>query len=127
MNNTQESRKILALVSDLMFIVKITEAAKRNGMPVECVKTDSDLLDKAGEKPRLIIMDLNIASAQPVKLIEQLKASESTKDISILSYVSHVQGELKQKAQEAGADVVMARSALSQNLIQILKRHSGTP
>jgi len=127
MNNKQESRKILALVSDLMFTVKITEAAKRNGMPVEYVKTDSDLLEKAGEKPQLIIMDLNIASAQPVKLIEQLKKSESTKDISILSYVSHVQGDLKQMAQEAGADVVLARSALSQNLIQILKRHSGKP
>ena len=29
------------------------------------------------------------------------------------------------KAQEAGCDMVMARSALSQNLPQIFKRHSG--
>jgi hypothetical protein len=36
-----------------------------------------------------------------------------------------VQGELKQQAQEAGANIVMARSAFSQNLQQILKRHSG--
>jgi hypothetical protein len=36
-----------------------------------------------------------------------------------------VQGELKQAAQEAGCDMVMARSAFSQNLQQILKRHSG--
>jgi hypothetical protein len=36
-----------------------------------------------------------------------------------------VQVELKQQAQEAGCDMVMARSAFSQNLPQIFKRHSG--
>ena len=39
--------------------------------------------------------------------------------------MSHVQGELKQQAQEAGCDMVLARSAFSQNLPVILKRHSG--
>jgi len=37
-----------------------------------------------------------------------------------------VQGELKQKAQEAGCDVVMPRSAFSQTLPQLLRRH-GAP
>jgi hypothetical protein len=36
-----------------------------------------------------------------------------------------VQVELKQSAQEAGCDMVLARSAFSQNLTQIFKRHSG--
>jgi hypothetical protein len=36
-----------------------------------------------------------------------------------------VQGELKQQAQEAGCDMVLARSAFSQNLPVILKRHAG--
>jgi len=125
MNNKQESKKILALVSDLMFTVKITEAAKRNGMSVDYVKTDDDLLMRAKENPQLIIIDLNMNGAEPVKTIEKLKSNPDSKNISILSYVSHIQGDLKMMAQEAGADVVMARSALSQNLIQILKRHSG--
>jgi hypothetical protein len=37
-----------------------------------------------------------------------------------------VQGELKMKAQEAGCDMVVPRSAFSQNLAQILRRH-GAP
>ncbi|HUQ91167.1 MAG TPA: hypothetical protein VM120_05755 [Bryobacteraceae bacterium] len=125
MNDKPESKIILALVSDLMFTVKITEAARRNGMAVQYVKTNGDLLEKASQHPALIIMDLNISSAEPVKLIEQVKRSEATKKISVLGYVSHVQVDLKMMAQEAGADVVMARSAFSQNLAQILKRHSG--
>lgn len=129
MPSKQGSQKILALVSDLMFTVKINEAAKRNGMSVDYAKTDEEFLEKAGQSPapQLIVVDLNIHSASPVDLIAKLKNDPGTKPISILSYVSHVQGDLKLKAQEAGADVVMARSALSQNLAQILKRHSGMP
>jgi len=47
------------------------------------------------------------------------------KSIPIIGFVSHVQGELKMKAQDAGANMVMARSAFSQNLQQILRRHAG--
>ena len=109
-----------------MFTVKITEAAKRNGMLVEYVKTDEEFLEKAKQKPRLAIMDLNIHTAQPVELIQTLKSSEEMKSISVLGYVSHVQGDLKLKAQDAGADLVLARSAFTQNLPQLLKRHAGT-
>jgi hypothetical protein len=43
----------------------------------------------------------------------------------LIGYLSHIQGELKIQAQEAGCDMVIARSALSQNMLQIFKRHSG--
>ncbi|MBL8231977.1 MAG: response regulator [Bryobacterales bacterium] len=126
MNNKQESKRILALVSDLLFTVKITDAAKRNGMQVDYVKTEEDFLSRLKPSaPALVIMDLNIGSAEPVRLIERLKQDSDLKSINVLSYVSHVQGELKVKAQEAGSDLVMARSAFSQNLQQILKRHAG--
>ena len=58
-------------------------------------------------------------------LIGRLKGSVETKNISVIGYLSHIQVELKQQAQEAGCDMVMARSAFSQNMSQIFKRHSG--
>ena len=54
-----------------------------------------------------------------------MKSDPELNRISLIGYVSHVQGELKQSAHEAGCDIVMARSAFSQNLPNILKRHSG--
>ena len=63
---------------------------------------------------------------QPLKLISKLKSGADFKGISVIGYLSHVQGDLKLQAQEAGCDMVMARSAFSQNLTQILKRHSGS-
>ena len=122
----QERKKILAVVDDLLFTVKISDAAKRVGLDVEFVKSERDVVDKAtNEKPLLIILDLNAHSVHPLPLISKLKDQGDLKSISIIAYLSHVQGELKQQAQEAGANIVMARSAFSQNLQQILKRHAG--
>ena len=116
----------MAVVEDLMFTVKISDAAKRAGLDVEFVKSERDVIEKATqEKPLLIILDLNFSAVQPLKLISKVKSNGEIKQISVIGYLSHVQGELKQQAQEAGANIVMARSAFSQNLQQILKRHSG--
>lgn len=120
------TKRIVAVLEDLFFTVKINEAAKRAGLPVEFVKSERDALDKATGHPVVIILDLNCAAMDPVDLIRKLKTDPATKKISLLGYVSHVQGELKRRAQEAGCDMVLARSAFSQNLPQILKRHAGT-
>lgn len=122
----QDNKKILAVVDDLFFSVKISDAAKRTGLEVHFVKSEKDAVEKAKEKPLLIIVDLNITALAPLKLISKLKGNSELKQISLIGFLSHVQGELKQQAQEAGANMVMARSAFSQNLQQILKRHSGT-
>lgn len=118
-------KRVLAVVSDLFFSVKLSEAAKRCGLALEFVKDHEELLEKAKENPTLIVFDLNFDDVQPLGLITKLKGQATTKGISLLGYLSHVQGELKQSAQEAGCDMVLARSAFSQNLTQIFKRHSG--
>jgi CheY-like chemotaxis protein len=122
----QDSKRVVAVVSDLFFSVKLTEAAKRNGLAIEFVKEAGEVLEKARTRPALIVFDLNFDAVQPVQLITDLKGSPDTRGISLIGYLSHVQGELKQQAQEAGCDMVMARSAFSQNLMQIFKRHAGT-
>jgi PleD family two-component response regulator len=121
----QAPKRVLAVVSDLFFSVKLSEAAKRSGLALEFVKDGANVLEKAKEKPSLIIFDLNFDPVEPLKLISTLKGTPETRSISLIGYLSHVQGELKQQAQEAGCDMVMARSAFSQNLPQIFKRHSG--
>ncbi|HUA85854.1 MAG TPA: hypothetical protein VMB85_18470 [Bryobacteraceae bacterium] len=119
------NNRILAVVEDLFFTVKINESAKRAGMPIEFVKSEPDALARAADPPALIIIDLNCARIDPLHLIATLKSNPETKPISLIGYLSHVQGELKQQAQEAGCDMVLARSAFSQNLPQILKRYSS--
>ena len=121
----REPKKVLALVSDLLFTVKISEAAKRAGIQAEFVKSEKELLEKVPDKPTLIILDLNFTGVQPLKLISKLKNNPELKQTTLLAYVSSVDGELKQKAHDLGCHMVLARSAFSQNLPMILKRHAG--
>ena len=116
---------VLAVVNDLFFSVKITDAAKQAGVTLQYVTNEKDLLEKARADPALIIFDLNFESVDPLGVIAKLKSTAELKNISLIGFLSHVQGELKQKAHETGCDMVLARSAFSQNLAQILKRHSG--
>jgi len=119
--------KIYAFVDDLFFLAKINETARKLGIKVEFVKTEKDVFERMGsngnEKPSLIIFDLNNLNAKPLTVIPKLK-SKLKKETNIIGFVSHVQGELKVKAQEAGCDMVLPRSAFSQNLAQLLRRHT---
>ena len=117
--------KIVAVVGDLFFASKIQQTARQTGVAVTFATTEAAVLSLAAEKPALIIVDLNINSLKPLLLIAQLKSDPELKHISLMGFVSHVQGELKMEGQKAGCDSVLARSQFSQNLAQILKRHSG--
>jgi CheY-like chemotaxis protein len=120
--------RIFAFIEDLFFMAKIQETARKLNVKVEFVKTDKDLVEKmqhnGEEKPSLIIFDLNNANAKPLTLIPKLK-SKLKKGTSIIGFLSHVQGDLKQKAHEVGCDMVLPRSAFSQNLPQLLRRHGA--
>jgi CheY-like chemotaxis protein len=122
---TNSRKKALAVLSDLMFTVKIQEAAKRAGLDVIFVKSREDALKQARLDPAVMIIDLNGTGVDAVELISTLKGDPETSQIDLIGYVSHVQADLKQAAQEKGCDTVIARSAFSQNLPTILKRYAG--
>jgi len=121
----QEPKRVLGVGTDLFFSVKLADAAKRAGLALEFVKESKDVLAKAKQRPSLIVFDLNFEAAQPLQVISKLKEDAETKGISLLGYLSHVQGELKQQAHDAGCNMVLARSQFSQNMPQIFRRHAA--
>jgi PleD family two-component response regulator len=123
------SPRIFAFIDDLFFLAKIQEVSRKLNVKVEFVKTEKDISDKMSQngngKPSLIIFDLNNLNAKPLATIPRLK-KELKKGTTIIGFLSHVQGDLKVKAMEAGCDMVIPRSAFSQNLPSLLRRH-GAP
>jgi CheY-like chemotaxis protein len=114
-------------IEDLFFIAKIQETARKLGVKVAFVKNEKEqiaALTEAAEddRPGLIVFDLNNANAKPMTLIPKLKA-KLKKTTSIIGFLSHLQGDLKAKAVEAGCDTVMPRAAFSQNLPNLLRRY----
>jgi CheY-like chemotaxis protein len=114
----------LALISDLMFMVKIQDVAKAVGLPVKFLKTPSELQAAVANGPTIILFDLNLEGADVLDLIKALKANESTKDIHLVGFISHVQIEARAAAEAAGCDMVLARSVFSQQLPAILEKYS---
>ena len=119
--------KIFFFIEDLFFIAKIQETARKLGVKVAFVKNEKDAIAAltAGEeedRPGLIVFDLNNANAKPLTLIPKLKA-KLKRSTSIVGFLSHLQGDLKAKAVEAGCDTVMPRAAFSQNLPNLLRRY----
>jgi CheY-like chemotaxis protein len=113
-----QTKKVVAVLSDLMFTVKIQDAAKRAGVDAVFVTSQEKAFTQAQENPALIILDLNYG--EPLDLIHALKQESATAKIPLLGFVSHVQTDLIQAARDNGCDRVMARSAFSQNLPAIL-------
>jgi hypothetical protein len=117
---------IYFFIEELFFQAKIQETAKKLGVKVAFLKNDKEaiasLTDGDENKPALIVFDLNNANAKPLTLIPKLKA-KLKRSASIVGFLSHLQGDLKAKAVEAGCDVVMPRAAFSQNLPNLLRRY----
>ena len=117
---------IYFFIEELFFQAKIQETAKKLGVKVAFMKNDKEALaemtDGEENKPALIVFDLNNANAKPLTLIPKLKA-KLKRSASIVGFLSHLQGDLKAKAVEAGCDVVMPRAAFSQNLPNLLRRY----
>ncbi len=119
--------KIYFFIDDLFFIAKIQETARKLGVKVAFVKNDKESIaaltsHEEEDRPGLIVFDLNNANAKPIALIPKLKA-KLKKGTSIIGFLSHLQGDLKAKAVEAGCDTVMPRAAFSQNLPNLLRRY----
>lgn len=120
---TNPRQKVVAVLSDLMFTVKIQEAVKRAGMEVVFVKSHETAVAQAKLNPAVLILDLNSTGFDALELITALKSDAETRSLALIGYVSHVQTELRQDAQDKGCDVVLPRSAFSQNLPALLERY----
>ncbi len=108
------AKRIVAVLADLIFTVKIGDAATRAGISAEFAKTQEDALQRA-PGAAAVILDLDFVTPA---LIAQLKAA----GIPMVGYVSHVHTDVIQRAKESGCETIMARSAFVQKLGELLQR-----
>lgn len=113
--------KVVVAVDDMFFAAKILAAAEHAGREVERVKSTEEL-DAAIARgaPALLIVDLNSTRFDALAIVERLKAEPGLSAVPILGFLSHVQVELKRRAEAAGCDHVLPRSAFAQRLLEIL-------
>jgi hypothetical protein len=104
--------KVAALVDDLFFSSKISETARQVGCEIVFCRSAEAVPPDAAR----ICVDLNASSFDAVSEIQKLKRVHSA---PIVAYLSHVQVDLKRRAEEAGAEV-LPRSLFVQRLPELL-------
>lgn len=114
---SENMSRVVALMDDLFFQMKLAETAKQLGVEVKVAANGDALMALMGSAPKLVIVDLN-ARGQPLQAIEKVR--QNNKDVRVVAFLSHVQTQLAAQAQAAGCTEVLPRSSFAQNLAAIL-------
>jgi CheY-like chemotaxis protein len=112
-----EMGRVVALIDDLFFQMKVAETAKHLGVEFKVAANGEALAGMLEPPTKLVIVDLN-AKGEPVATIARLRATQ--KELPIVAFLSHVQTELAAQAKAAGSTEVLPRSMFTQNLARIL-------
>jgi PleD family two-component response regulator len=114
---------ILAVLDDLMFTSKIKTAAGQLGVAVSFARSaDSALAQMRKAKPSLVILDLNNPRTNALAIVAGMKQDPDLQSVHTVGYASHVQTDVINAARAVGVDEVMARSAFTSQLAEILSR-----
>jgi len=109
--------RVVALMDDLFFQMKVAETAKHLGLELKVAANGDSLMQLMESGPKLVIVDLNARSGA-IGAIERVRAGYG--GTRMVGFLSHVQTDLAAQARAAGCDEVMPRSSFTQNLAAIL-------
>jgi CheY-like chemotaxis protein len=144
----EDSPLILGFVADLIFAVKIEQAAAGLGFQVDWVEQGEKivppsppgkppepfdgpagaLIDAISQRqPGLLIFDLGNQAIPWREWLPLLKSSPATRRIPLLCYGSHVDAGTLAEARRCGADAVLARSRFASDLPHLLEKYARTP
>lgn len=113
-DSSPQNMKTVAVVKDLFFRTKIEGAAKRSETPIHFLDT-ADTIQGA----ELIFLDLEEFGADSLPGMK-----ERNPGARIIGYLSHVNIDLRKKAEQAGCDLVLPRSEFSKRLPELLSEKS---
>jgi DNA-binding NarL/FixJ family response regulator len=117
------SLAVIAVVDDLFFAVRIRETARQAGVAVDVVgatKFLATLETHAAEGTiEAVILDLNSVAA--IETVRSLKQEARTRSLPLVGFISHVATDVIASARAAGCDQVIARSAFTKQLPEILR------
>jgi hypothetical protein len=123
---------VVAFIPDLLFGSRVQAALLADGQTVELIG-DPDAVTGALTGASVLVVDLTDADYGGVSLVEALSAQGSLAGVRTLAFYSHVDVEMRTRAEQAGLDMIVPRSrmaregpALIAKLVQD-KDHQGRP
>jgi CheY-like chemotaxis protein len=122
-----EDHPILLIEDDLFFSSTLLSAVRRLGLEAILVDSRTQVLERVRTAaPAAILINLASRSLGSLDRIRELKADAGLRAVPVVGYCGHLETDLIAAGRSAGCDVVVANSAITSNLSDVLCR-AGVP
>jgi CheY-like chemotaxis protein len=123
--------RVLALVPDLLFGSRVQSALQGAGHEVELIGEAARLSDRLDGAPHaaVLVVDLTNDELDGASVVRSLSAAGKLGDTRTLGFFSHVDTETRERAEQAGFDMVVPRSRMAREGAELVTRLAaeGTP
>jgi DNA-binding NarL/FixJ family response regulator len=121
--------RVVALVPDLLFGSQVQGMLAAAGVEVELLGDEHrvrDLLgDAAAPAVAVLVVDLTSDALDGPALVESLSAEGALAQIRTLGFYAHVDVSVRERAEEAGFDLVVPRSRMAREGAELVRRLVG--
>jgi len=119
--------RVAALIPDLLFGSKVQSALQDAGHEVDLITGELEAWDEVGGID-LLVVDLTSPDIDGVEVFETLATGGELHAVRSLGFFAHVEPEVRERALQAGFDLVVPRSRMAREgarLVEGLLTDSG--
>ena len=121
--------RVLALVPDLLFGSQVQGMLAAAGDEVELVGEMNRLRDRLGDAAApavdVLVVDLTTDALDGPALVEALSGEGALAQTRTLGFYAHVDVSVRERAEEAGFDLVVPRSRMAREGAVLVRRLAG--
>lgn len=118
--------RVLALTADLLFGSRIQGDLTAAGNEVELLGDEARLRARLGDADRpvadALVVDLTDPHLDGATVVETLAADGALDALKTLGFYSHVEVSTRERAEQAGFDLVVPRSRMAREGAQLVER-----
>ena len=111
--------RVAALIPDLLFGSKVQSALQTAGHEVDLITGEVEAWDEVGGID-LLVVDLTSPDVDGVELFETLATGGELHGVRTLGFFAHVEPEVRERALQAGFDLVVPRSRMAREGAQLV-------
>ncbi len=113
--------RVLALLPDLLFGSKVKAMLSNAGHEVEVISSEPDAWDQIAGSDVLVV-DLCSDAIDGIGLVDTLASGGELHDKKTLAFFRHTEPEVRERALEAGFDLVVPRSRMNREGAALVER-----
>jgi CheY-like chemotaxis protein len=112
--------RVVALVPDLLFGSQVQGALTAAGHEMKLVGDAERVRERLVAKPAVLVVDLVDRDLDGAALVEALAAEGLLGETRTLGFYSHVDALARERAEQAGFDLVVPRSRMAREGAQLV-------